>query len=89
MRQARAARKVSSRMCQVCMRSRARREATLQMSAMRDRPRLVASAIKAARKARSSAGGSPVETCANREVKPVQCSTCDRTSVIRVTGTRP
>ena len=71
------------------MRSRARRDAALQMSAMRERPRLVASAIRAARKARSSAGGSPVETCPNREVKPVQRSTCDRTSVMRVTGMMP
>src|SRR3546814_2865234 len=49
-RQASAARKVSSRMCHVCMRSSARRDPAPHTSAMRDSPRLVASAIRVARK---------------------------------------
>src|SRR3546814_2252111 len=83
-RQASAARKVSSRMCHVCMRSSARRDPAPHTSAMRDSPRLVASAIRVARKACSSPGGNPVETCPKCWVKPVHRSTCDSTSVIRV-----
>src|SRR3546814_3722763 len=49
-RQASAARKVSSRMCHVCMRSSARRDPAPHTSAMRDSPRLVASAIRVARR---------------------------------------
>src|SRR3546814_5200726 len=85
-RQASAARKVSSRMCHVCMRSSARRDPAPHTSAMRDSPRLVASAIRVARKACSSPGGNPVETCPKCWVKPVHRSTCDSTSVIRVAG---
>src|SRR3546814_14014219 len=77
-RQASAARKVSSHMCHVCMRSSARRDPAPHTSSMRDSPRLVASAIRVARKACSSPGGNPVATCPKCCVKPVHRSTCDR-----------
>src|SRR3546814_5473032 len=61
-------------MCHVCMRSSARRDPAPHTSAMRDSPRLVASAIRVARKACSSPGGNPVETCPKCWVKPVHRS---------------
>lgn len=69
--------------------NRADRLATAQASAIRVRPRLVASASTAVSTTRRSATGKPVWRWVKALLKPVQRSTSSSTLVMRALGTMP